>query len=131
MSATSFNDRISRINNKTHYGPADMARGEGTATLRFSSPLQAAPTARRYYKLILMGLVLGAIIGVVAGGLEDPAMPWGPASPYNEMIILPVIIALAAAPFVAMAGCAMQARYPSFFYFAAAYFPAAITAAIV
>ncbi len=131
MSLDSFNDRINRINNRTHYSPADMARGEGTAVLMYSSPLREELSAKRYYKIVLMGLVLGAIIGVVAGGLEDPAMPWGPGSGYTDLITLPVLLALVAAPVMAIMGCAMQARYPRLFYFSAAYFPAVILAAIV
>ncbi len=132
MSLDSFNDRINRINSRTQYSPADMARGEGgTAVLMYSSPLREEPSAKRYYKIVLMGLVLGAIIGVVAGGLEDAAMPWGPGSGYSELITLPVLLALVAAPIMAIMGCAMQARYPRLFYFSAAYFPAVILAALV
>ncbi|WP_299029929.1 hypothetical protein [uncultured Sulfitobacter sp.] len=133
MSHDIFNQRIARINNHAGYGRAEMATGEGTATSMFSSPSVASqtPTARRNIKPMLMGAVLGMIAGTIAAGLENPAMPWGPGFEYNEMIIIPTLIALCAGPVMAIAGATMRSRFPSFFFFAAAYFPCVIAMALL
>lgn len=133
MSQDIFNQRIARINNHSGFGRSELATGEGTATSMYSSPTvnSATPTARRNVKPMLMGAVLGMIVGTIAAGLENPAMPWGPEFEYNQMIILPVLIALCAAPVMAIAGAAMRNRFPSFFFFAAAYFPFAIAMALL
>lgn len=135
MSQDIFHQRIARINNHAGHGKAELARGEGVATSMYSSPATAmrgrAPTARRNFKPMLMGAVLGMIVGAIAAGLENPSMPWGPGSEYNEMIILPVLLALCAAPAMAIAASMLRTRFPSFFGFAAAYFPCAIATALV
>jgi hypothetical protein len=133
MSQDIFNQRIARINNHSGYGRSEMATGEGTNTSMYSSPTahSLAPTARRNIKPMLMGAVLGMIVGTIAAGLENPAMPWGPGFEYNQMILLPILIALCAGPVMAIAGSAMRNRFPSFFFFAAAYFPCAIATALL
>ena len=130
MSLDSFNDRINRITNKTHYSPADMARGEGAAVLMYSSPLLEAPSAKRFYKYVLMGLVLGLIAGVLAAGLDNPASMWGPGTAYYGMVKLPVTLALALSPAVAVLGCMMQRHFAGLFYATSSYFPAVIAAAL-
>lgn len=133
MSQDIFNQRIARINNHAGYGRSEMATGEGTATSMFSSPAGNSenPTARRNIKPMLMGAVLGMIFGTIAAGLENPAMPWGPNFEYNEMILMPTLIALCAGPVMAIAGATMRRRFPSFFFFAAAYFPCVIATALL
>lgn len=133
MSQDAFNQRIARINNHTGYGRAEMAGGEGTSSSMYSSPamVNSAPAARRNIKPMLMGAVLGMIVGTIAAGLESPEMPWGPGFAYNEMIVIPTLLALVAAPVMAIAASTMRARFPSFFFFAAAYFPCAIALALV
>ena len=110
-----------------------MATGEGTSTSMYSSPSLTSenPTARRNIKPMLMGAVLGMIIGTIAAGLENPVMPWGPGFQYNEMIMMPILIALCAGPVLAIAGAAMRSRFPTFFFFAASYFPCAIAMALL
>ncbi|WP_299558552.1 hypothetical protein [uncultured Sulfitobacter sp.] len=131
-SHSTFQDRIARINDHNGRGSEAMAGGEGTATSRFSSPVDAtAPSARRNYQPLLMGLVLGMIVGAIAAGLENPEMPWGPGFEYNAMIVLPTLLALMAGPAMVIAGCVMRHRFPTFFFFAAAYFPAVIATAMV
>ena len=130
MSLDSFNERINRITNKTHYGPADMARGEGTAVLMFSSPLEEAPTVRSYYKVILMALVLGLIAGVLVSGSVNPDAMWGPGTELHAYVAMPAAGALIASPILAVLGCMVQRRFPGFFYFTSAYFPAVIAAAL-
>jgi hypothetical protein len=133
MSQDIFNQRIARINNHSGFGRSELATGEGTATSMYSSPTvnSSTPTARRNVKPMLMGAVLGMIVGTIAAGLENPAMPWGPGFEYNKMIILPILIALCAGPVMAIAGAAMRNRFPSFFFFAAAYFPLVIATALL
>lgn len=132
MSQDIFNQRIARINNHTGYGRAEMARGEGTATSMFSSPSveSESPTARRNVKPMLLGAVLGMIVGTIAAGLENPSMPWGPGFAYNELILIPTLLALVAGPVMAIGASAMRNRFPSFFFFAAAYFPFVIGMAL-
>ena len=117
MSQDIFNQRLARINNHSGCHATEMARGEGTATSMFSKP-------------VLMGAVLGMIVGTIAAGLENPQMPWGPGFAYNDLIILPTLLALVAAPVMAIAGSAMRKRFPGFFFFSAAYFPCAIALAL-
>ncbi len=133
MSQDIFNQRIARINNHTGYGKSEMATGEGISSSMYSSPAveSHAPKARRNIKPMLMGAVLGMIAGTIAAGLENPEMPWGPGFEYNEMIVLPTLLALCAGPVMAIAGSAMRARFPSFFFFAAAYFPCVIALALI
>ena len=134
MSQDIFNQRIARINNHAGYGKSEMATGEGgTATSMYSSPSMVSdtPAARRNIKPMLMGAVLGMLAGTIAAGLENPAMPWGPGFEYNEMIIIPVLLALCAGPVMAIAASAMRSRFPSFFFFAAAYFPCVIATALL
>ena len=133
MSQDIFNQRIARINNHAGRGRAEMATGEGTSTSMYSSPALTSenPTARRNIKPMLMGAVLGMIIGTIAAGLENPVMPWGPGFQYNEMIMMPILIALCAGPVLAIAGAAMRSRFPTFFFFAASYFPCAIAMAML
>lgn len=130
MSLDSFNDRINRITNKTHYSPADMARGEGAAVLMYSSPLLEAPSARRYYKAILMGLVLGLIAGVLVAGSANPTSMWGPGTQYYDLVKMPATMALALSPAIAMFGCMVQRHFPGVFYATSTYFPAVIAAAL-
>ncbi|MEH6644914.1 hypothetical protein [Sulfitobacter sp.] len=133
MSQDIFNQRIARINNHSGYGRVQMATGEGTATSIFSSPSlgKDAPATRRRIKPLLMGAVLGMIVGTIAAGLENPQMPWGPGFEYNDMIIIPVLLALCAGPVMAIMASVMRARFPSLFMFAAAYFPCVITTAML
>ncbi|KEJ88574.1 hypothetical protein [Sulfitobacter donghicola] len=133
MSQDIFNQRIARINNHAGYGKSEMATGEGTATSMFSSPSlsSSTPTARRNVKPMLLGAVLGMVVGTIAAGLENAAMPWGPGFEYNEMITIPTLLALCAGPVMAIAGSAMRGRFPSFFFFAAAYFPCVIAMALL
>jgi hypothetical protein len=133
MSHDIFNQRIARINNHAGYGKAEMAKGEGTATSMYSSRSMSSdtPTVRRNIKPMLMGGVLGMLAGTVAAGLENPAMPWGPGFEYNEAIVIPTLLALCAGPVMAIAASAMRARFPSFFFFAAAYFPCVIAMALL
>ncbi|KIN72260.1 hypothetical protein [Sulfitobacter guttiformis] len=134
MSHDTFNERIARINNHSGGGRSNMTRTEGgTATSMYSSPSMVGetPTARRNIKPMLMGAVLGMVGGTVAAGLENPAMPWGPGFEYNEMIVIPALLALCAGPVMAIAASAMRARFPSFFFFAAAYFPCVIATALL
>lgn len=133
MSQQIFNQRIARINNHKGYGRAELSLGEGVATSMYSSPVvkDRTHTAHSNVKPILMGAVLGMIAGAVAAGLENPAMPWGPGFAYNELIILPTLLALCAGPVMAIAGAAMRARFPTFFFFAAAYFPCVIATALL
>ena len=133
MSQDIFNQRIARINNHSG-GRGSMTRTEGgTATSMYSSPSMVGetPTARCNIKPMLMGAVLGMIAGTIAAGLENPAMPWGPGFEYNEMIMMPTLLALCAGPVMAIAASAMRARFPSFFFFAAAYFPCVIAMALL
>ena len=132
MSQDIFNQRIARIT--THTGRNTMAHGEGgTATSMYSSPAIAtdAPSARRNIKPMLMGAVLGMIAGTVAAGLESAAMPWGPGFVYNQLLAVIVLVALCAGPVMAIAAATMRARFPSFFFFAAAYFPCVIGCAML
>ncbi|MCX7565320.1 hypothetical protein OS189_03050 [Sulfitobacter sp. F26169L] len=133
MSQDIFNQRIARINNRSGFGKVEMATGEGTQTPMFSSPVLPGetPTARRNIKPMLMGAVLGMIFGTIAAGLENPAMPWGPGFEYNDMITMPTLLALCAGPVMAIAGSVLRNRFPSFFFFAAAYFPCVITMALL
>jgi|GEM_PF-2866234 hypothetical protein len=134
MSQDIFNQRIARINNHSGRGRKTIAHGDGgTATSMYSSRAieEAAPGARRNFKPLVMGTVLGMIAGTVAAGLENPGMPWGPGSEYNDMIVVPTLLALCAGPVMAIAGSAMRARFPSFFFFAAAYFPCVIATALL
>ncbi len=133
MSRDIFLDRIARINDHTGRGSNAMAGGDGTATSIYSSPItaSAAPSVRRNYQPLLMGLVLGMIVGAIAAGLENPEMPWGPGFKYNEMIALPTLLALMAGPMMAISGCVLRNRYPGFFFFSAVYFPAVIATAMV
>ena len=131
MSLDSFNERINRITNKTHYSAADMARGEGgTAVLRYSSPLVEAPGVRRYYKMVLLGLVLGLIAGVLVSGVANPEALWGPGTVYHAHVKLPATAALVLSPVLAVLGCMLQNRLPGLFYATSAYFPAVIAAAL-
>lgn len=133
MSQDIFKQRIARINDHHGYGRVQMAGGEGTATSMFSSPSlgRDAPKARRNIKPMLLGAVIGMIAGTLAAGLENPLMPWGPGFEYNEMIVLPVLLALCAGPVMAIVASVMRARFPSFFFFAAAYFPSVIATALL
>lgn len=132
MSQDIFNQRLSRINSHSGYGRGEMTRGEGTATSMFSSPCveSDSPTARRNIQPMLLGAVLGMIVGVIAAGLENPSMPWGPGTAYNDLVMIPTLLALVAAPVVAIAASAMRARFPTLFFFSATYFPCAIALAI-
>ncbi len=135
MSHNSFNERVNRINNRSALGMPQMALGEGgAATSRFSSPMTntIAPTrARGNLKPMLLGAVLGMIIGALAAGLENSAMPWGVGSDYYDMIAIPVLLALVAGPVMAIAATALRQRMPSLFFFAAAYFPCSVGLALV
>lgn len=131
MSQDIFDARINRITTRTHLKRSDMAEGEGVSAPMFSSPLPDVPSARRFYKTILMGLVMGAIVGVLAGGLEDPLAAWGPGTTQHPKLVLPVTLGFMLSPFFAMLGVMVQERYPSLFYFAAAYFPAVLTASLL
>lgn len=134
MSHDIFNQRIARINNHSGGGRTKMTKTEGgTATSMYSSPSMVGeiPKARRNVKPLLLGAVLGMIAGTVAAGLENPSMPWGPGFEYNEMIVVVSLLALCAGPVMAIAASAMRARFPSFFFFAAAYFPCVIATALL
>ncbi len=133
MSRDIFFDRIARINDHTDRGRDAMTAGDGAATSMYSSPVMAsaAPGVRRNYQPLLLGLVLGMIAGAIAAGLENPEMPWGPGFAYNGVIVLPTLLALIAGPVMAIAGCVMRNRFPGFFFFALAYFPAVIATAMV
>jgi len=134
MSQDIFNQRIARINNRSGATRGAMTLADsGTKTSKFSSPAMSthAPTARRGIKPMLLGAVLGMIVGAIAAGLENPAMPWGPGFEYHSMIVLPVLLALCAGPVMAIGASAMRARFPMFFFFAAAYFPCVIGTALL
>lgn len=133
MSQNIFNQRISRINNHSGYGKAELATGEGVASSMYSSPAVGnnSTAARRNIKPMLMGAVLGMIVGTTAAGLENPDVFWGPGFTYNDMITLPTLLALVAGPVMAITASVMRARFASWFFFAAAYFPCAIAMALV
>lgn len=132
MSHDIFKERLARINGRTGYGASEMNSGDGVACSRFSSPvINTAPTARRNFKPMLMGLLLGMIFGALASGLENPSMPWGPGTDYNAYATIPALAGLCAGPVMAIAAATTRARFPGFFYFAIAYFPAVIAAALV
>lgn len=134
MSQDAFQQRIARINRHSGTGRGAMATADaGTASSMFSSPVvgNQKVAVRRNIKPMVMGAMIGMIIGTVAAGLENTAMPWGPGFEYNEMIALPVVLALGAAPVMAIAASAMRARFPKLFGFSAAYFPCAIATAML
>ncbi|MBB3994574.1 hypothetical protein GGR95_002220 [Sulfitobacter undariae] len=133
MSQDIFNKRINRIGDHSCGGRTKMATGEGTATSMFSSPAIGQPHLRASHntKPIFLGLVLGLIIGTIAAGLENTAMPWGPQFAYNDLIIFPTLLALVAGPVMAIATSFMRKRFPSAFFFSAAYFPSVIGAALI
>lgn len=58
-------------------------------------------------------------------------MPWGPGFAYTKMIVVPAVLAVCAGPVMAIAASVMRARFPSFFFFAAAYFPSVIGTALL
>lgn len=132
MSQDIFNARIARINNRAG-GASQMAHGDGTATSIYSSPvIETAPAAvRSNVKPMLMGLVLGMIVGALVAGLENPAMPWGPGTDFNQYVTIPAVLALCAGPVMAIAASTMRLKFPSFFFFAAAYFPAVVGTSLV
>jgi hypothetical protein len=134
MSKDIFQQRIMRIHTHKGYGGVELSRVDGgTATSKYSSPSLGsdAPTARRNIKPMLMGAVVGMIVGTTAAGLENPSMPWGPSFAYNDMIVMPVLLALCMGPVMAIAASAMRSRFPAFFFFAAAYFPCVIATALL
>ncbi|MGJ8597523.1 hypothetical protein [Sulfitobacter sp.] len=134
MSQDIFNQRIARINNHSGGGRSNMTRTEGgTATSMYSSPSMVGdiPTARSNVKPLLLGAVLGAIAGTIAAGLESPDMPWGTGFEYNNLLTMVILIALCAGPVMAIAAATMRARFPTFFFFAAAYFPFVIGCAFL
>lgn len=134
MSQDIFNQRIARINNHSDSGRSNMTSTEGgTATSMYSSPSMygETPTARRNVKPMLMGALLGAIAGTIAAGLESPDMPWGTSFEYNNLLTMIILIALCAGPVMAIAAASMRARFPSFFFFAASYFPLVIGCAML
>jgi hypothetical protein len=133
MSQDIFNQRIARINSHSGGARTVLAGGDGTATSKFSSAGLASdrPTARRNLKPMIMGMMLGLIAGTIAAGLENPSMPWGPGFAYNDMITVPALLALCAGPVLAIAAAPMRVRFPSFFFFAAAYFPCVIASALL
>mgnify|MGYP000026255500 CR=1 FL=1 len=129
MSHDIFNQRIARINSYTCGGRSMMTSTEGgTATSMYSSPSMVGETrtVRRNVKPMLLGAVLGMIVGTLAAGLENATMPWGPGFEYNQLLTMFVLIGFCAGPIMAIAGSTMRARFPSFFFFAAAYFPCVI-----
>lgn len=132
MSQDIFNARIARINNRAG-GVSQLAQGDGTATSIYSSPVMATtPTAvRSNIKPLLMGLVLGMIVGALVAGLENPTMPWGPGSDFNQYVTIPAVLGLCAGPVMAIAASAMRLKFPTFFFFAAAYFPAVVGTSLV
>ncbi|MGJ8545329.1 MAG: hypothetical protein ACSHWZ_07790 [Sulfitobacter sp.] len=130
MSQDIFNQRIARISGKTAYGRSDMAQGEGTAVLMFSSPLHQKKTARRNVKPVLMGSVLGMIVGVTLAGSVTPGSYWGPGSAYVEYVKLPAVLGLVLAPLLVVLGVILQKRFPKFFFTTVGYFPAVLAAAL-
>ncbi len=134
MSQDIFNQRIARINSHTYGGRSAMTSTEGgTATSMYSSPSMGLETrtARRNFKPMLLGAVLGMIVGTLAAGLENASMPWGPSFEYNQLLTMVVLVALCAGPIMAITAATMRARFPSFFFFAAAYFPCVIGCAML
>lgn len=134
MSQDIFNQRIARINSHTCGGRSVMTSTDsGTATSMYSSPSLGGETrtARRNVKPLLLGAVLGMIVGTLAAGLESAAMPWGTGFEYNQLLSMCVLIALCAGPIMAIAAATMRARFPSLFFFAAAYFPCVIGCAML
>lgn len=134
MSQDIFQQRIARINRHSGTGRGAMSTADsGTESSMYSSPAlgNQSLTARRNIKPMLMGAVVGMIIGTIAAGLENSAMPWGPGFEHNELLVLPVLLALCAAPVMAIAASTMRARFPKFFGFSATYFPCAIATAML
>ena len=133
MSQDIFDKRIARINSHSGREVSVMAGGYGTASSTFRSGANTAnsPAASRNVKPMVMGALTGANAGVIAADLENPAMPWGLGFAYNEMIVIPALLALCAGPVMAIAAASMRARFPAFFFFAAAYFPCVIAAALL
>ena len=133
MSQDIFKERIARINNRPGHGAAQMARGDGTATSMYSSPMMHKETVavRRNFKPMLMGLVLGMIVGALVAGLENSAMPWGPGTEFNQYVTIPAVLALCAGPVMAIAASTMRTKFPGFFFFSAAYFPAVVGTSLV
>ncbi|MBJ6370347.1 hypothetical protein [Sedimentitalea arenosa] len=131
MTATTFQDRIARIEQRRPAQPQFTPK-------RFAPPPERAarlqrrrrPGARRNLVSLATGALSGILAGVLVQGAVLTGAPWGPGTPYNELVGLVGVAGLLAALPMLLLSVYLRARRPGLFFFSAAYALMAISVAL-
>ncbi|MGB7241897.1 MAG: hypothetical protein WBC93_07415 [Sulfitobacter sp.] len=128
MSTTSFQARISRIEQPATAGPTVMPRPapkikDGARTKRL--PRRGRITRRRFLACSIAA-ICGGVVGVLLSGALDTSSAWGPGTDLNAVLLTPTLIAMMLAPlFVAMSMFVRNVR-PGILYASLSYFLAIV-----
>lgn len=131
MAATSFEDRVARIDQrcpKPEYSPIRFA--QSPERVRKQKQL-SSPAVGRNLATMAIGAVAGALMGVLVQGAVLPGSPWGPGTQYGALLGLIGLAGLLASLPLALMSVYMRRRRPFFFFFSAAYAISVISIALM
>lgn len=127
MTTNNFQSRLDRIQKSHAQAPAPKAVGVRESGVAAIAASQRVPRSRPRHPIMEhlfatgTGGLLGCLIALALIGLSMATSPWGPGTPWYNLVYYPIMGGLALAPLLMLASMMVAARQPGFALFSLGY----------
>ena len=124
MATANFQARLERIQQAQQHAPRQPStnfRSPGIAGIAASNRRRRRNLAREHLVSLILGTMLGGLIAVALIGLSLESAPWGPGTEWHNIVYIPTMVGLAAAPALLLVSLFMAQKKPGFAIFSLGY----------